>query len=89
MQVSLEGPNDLGFWFLSDEDGNSFSFITRHEDHATAAASLGWKQTEGLEHEEGIIMDALDWLMENTGEIFEAPQQVDEYFKELYNEQDE
>ena len=89
MQVSLEGPNDLGFWFLSDEDGNSFPFITSHEDHPIAAAMLGWKQPERLEDQEEIIMDALDWLMENTGEIFEAPQQVGEYFKELYNEQDE
>ena len=89
MQVSLEGPDDLGYWFLSDEDGNSFPFITSHEDHPNAVASLGWKQPEGLDDEEDIIMDALDWLMENTGEIFEAPRQVDEYFKELYNEQDE
>lgn len=88
MEVTLMGPDDLGYWFLTDDEGNNFPFITRHEDHPNAAAMLGWEQTEGIEDEEAIIMDALDWLNEHTGEEFTAPSHIAAYFDQLYNEQD-
>ena len=86
MKVTLEGPDDLGFWFLADDEGNSFPFIECHEDHPTAAAMLGWKRPEDILDEEDIIMDALDWLMDHTGDDFKAPAHVKEYFKQLDEE---
>ena len=82
MIVTLMGPNDSGAWVLTDEDGNSFPFVTSHEDHLNAAM-LGWDRPIGIDDEEA-IMDALDWLMDHTGEDFDAPRIVAEYFKELY-----
>ena len=89
MKVTLEGPDDLGYWYLTDDEGNAFEFVTRHEDHPNAAASLGWKQPEGIEDQEEITVDALDWLNDHSGEEFEAPAHVAEYFNQLYKEQDE
>jgi hypothetical protein len=43
---------------------------------------------EGVE-EEDAIMAALEWLNENIGEDFEAPDHVEEFFVELYTESDE
>jgi len=85
MIVNLMGPDGLGHWFLTDDDGNAFPFVTSHEDHLEATL-LGWERPVGIDDEEA-IMNALDWLMEHTGEDFEAPQIVVEYFKELYAEQ--
>ena len=81
------GPDNLGGWVLTDEDGNSFPFVTSHEDHLNAAL-LGWERPIGIDDEEEAIMSALDWLMENTGEDFDAPKIVAEYFEELYGERE-
>jgi len=86
MQVTLMGPDDLGNWFLTDEEGNSFPFVTSHEDHLKAAM-LGWERHVGIDDEEAII-DALDWLLEHNGEDFAAPNFVSEYFEELYADQE-
>jgi hypothetical protein len=86
VQVTLTGPDDLGYWFLTDSDGNSFPFIECHEDHPTAAAMLGWVLPEDLEDEEEIIQNALDWLLDHTGDDFKAPAHVAVYFNELYEE---
>jgi len=83
MQVTLEGPDDLGYWFLSDPDGNSFPLVERHEDHPAGASTLGWITPEGDNDQEQIIQDALDWLMEHTGEDFTAPKQVADYFRDM------
>jgi len=88
MLVYLEGPDDSGYWFLSDEDGNSFRFVKNHEDHPIAAEMLGWKKPEGLDDEEAVIMDSLDWLMEHIGEEFKPPAHVEAYFKELFDKDD-
>lgn len=85
MIVTLMGPDNLGYWFLTDDDGNSHPFITRHEDHLNATM-LGWQRPAGIDEVEA-TMRALDWLMDHTGEGFDAPQIVVEYFKELYAEQ--
>lgn len=82
MQVTLMGPDNLGFWFLTDDDGNVFPFVTRHEEHSIAASMLGWTKPEGIE-DEAAIMDALDWLMAHTGEDFEAPDYVADFFRRL------
>jgi hypothetical protein len=83
MKVSLAGPDDLGFWFLDDENGNSFPLVERHEDHPAAAALFGWKAPEGVTDEEEIINDAIDWLTDHAGEDFEAPKHVVGFFKKL------
>ena len=82
MIVTLMGPDDSGAWVLTDEDGNSFPFVTSHEDHLNAAM-LGWERPIGIDDEKA-IMNALDWLMEHTGEDFDAPPDVVLYFDELY-----
>ncbi len=89
MIVTLAGPNDLGLWFLDDEDGNSFPLVERHEDHPKAAALFGWKAPEGITDEETIINDAIDWLTDNAGEDFKAPKHVVKYFRELNGDDDE
>jgi len=81
MNITLAGPDDLGFWFLTDDEGNSYPFVTSHEDHLNAAL-LGWHKPEGITDEEA-IMNALDWLIEHNGEDFQAPKQVAEFFKEI------
>ena len=86
MIVTLMGPDDLGGWFLTDDEGNSYPFVASHEDHLNAAM-LGWDRPIGIDDEEAIL-DALDWLMENTGEDFDAPKSVTEYFEELYAEEE-
>lgn len=88
MQVTLSGPDDLGYWFLSDQDGNSFPLVERHEDHPAGAAMLGWKTPEGDNDAEQIIQDALDWLMDHTGEDFNSPKHVADYFKEMTDDDD-
>jgi len=88
MQVTLMGPNDLGFWSVTDEEGNSFTLVERHEDHPAGASLLGWNAPEGVTDNEEIIQDALDWLMDHTGEDFDAPPQVAEFFRQL-NEDNE
>ena len=86
MIVTLMGPDDLGGWFLTDDEGNSYPFVASHEDHLNAAL-LGWERPIGIDDEEAML-DALDWLMENIGEDFDAPQIVVEYFQELYAEEE-
>lgn len=85
MIVTLMGPDDIGGWVLTDGDGNSYPFIASHEDHMNAVL-LGWERPAGIDDEEA-IMNALDWLMEQNGEDFEAPGIVSEYFKKLYVEE--
>jgi hypothetical protein len=82
MKVTLAGPDDLGYWFLTDENGISLPLIERHEDHPKGSALLGWNAPEGVTDEEEIIQDALDWLMVHTGEDFEASAQVTDFFRE-------
>lgn len=89
MIVSLVGPDDLGYWFLHDENGNSFPLVERHKDHPAAAALFGWKAPERVTDEEELIDSAIDFLMENTGEDFEAPKHVAEFFEKLEAENEE
>lgn len=46
MTVTLVGPDDLGYWFLHDANGNSFPLVERHEDHPAAAVPAGWERVE-------------------------------------------
>ncbi len=89
MNVELTGPDDLGFWFLVNEDGNAFPLVERHEDHSAAAALFGWQAPEGVEDREAIIQDALAWLMDHIGDEIEAPKDAVEYFRELEEEDEE
>ena len=82
MIVFLMGPDDLGFWVMADDEGNTYPLVDSHEDHLNAAL-LGWDRPIGIDDEEA-IMNALDWLMENIGEDFDAPPDVVLYFDELY-----
>lgn len=72
MNVTLAGPDDLGFWFLHDHDGNSVPLVARHEDHPAAAALFGWQSPDGITDKEAIIQDALDWLMDHIGDEIEV-----------------
>ena len=83
MKVTLVGPDELGYWFLHDENGNAYPFVERHEDHPAAAALLGWTAPEGVTDEEALIDSAIDFLMENSGEDFDAPKHVAKFFREL------
>ena len=89
MKVELTGPDDLGFWFLTDADGNAFPLVETHEGHPAAAALFGWKAPEGVEDREEIIHDAIDFLMDHIGDQIESPQDAKEYFKDLYGEIDD
>lgn len=89
MKVELTGPDDLGYWFLTDADGNAFPLVDSHEGHPDAAALFGWKAPEGVEDQEEIIQDALAWLMDHIGEEIAAPQDAVQYFKELDEENDD
>ena len=88
MRVTLMGPGELGDWFLTNYEGNSFPLVERHEDHPQAAALLGWNAPERVTDQEKVIDIALDWLMEHTGEDFTAPPHVAEFFRQL-NEDNE
>jgi hypothetical protein len=87
MNVELTGRDDLGFWFLVDEDGNAFPLVERHEDHPAAAALFGWQAPVGVEDREAIIQDALAWLMDHIGDEIEAPKEAVAYFNELNAEE--
>ena len=89
MTVTLVGPDDLGYWFLHDENGNSFPLVERHKDHPAAAAFFGWTPPEGVTDDEEIIDSAIDFLMENISEEIEAPKEAVEYFRELEEDDDE
>ncbi len=89
MRVMLIGPGELGHWFLTDDHGNSFPLVTRHEDHPQAAALLGWNAPEGVTDEQANIQDALGWLMDHTGEDFTAPPHVAEFFRQLNEDNEE
>lgn len=82
MIVNLMGPDDLGYWFLTDSDGDSYPFVASHENHLNAVL-LGWDRPVGIDDEEA-IMSALDWLLGHSGEDFDAPSEVVLYFDELY-----
>ena len=89
MQVTLMGPGELGHWILTDEHGNSFTLVTRHEDHPKGANLLGWNAPEGITDQEAIIDSALDWLMVHTGDDFTAPAHVAGFFRKMYEDNDE
>jgi hypothetical protein len=88
MKVWLAGPDDLGYWFLEDENGNSFPLVERHEDHPGAAKLFGWKAPEGVTDQKEIIQDAIDWLQDHTGDDIQAPRHFAEYFEKLYEGDD-
>ena len=89
MKVTLTGPDDLGYWFLEDEDGNAYPLVQEHEGHPAAAALFGWTAPEGVTDEEEIIQDALGWLMDHISEEVDAPQHVEAFFRELNDEEEE
>ena len=89
MKVELTGPDDLGFWYLTNADGNAFPLVESHEGHPAAAALFGWQTTEGVEDREAIIQDSLAWLMVHIGDEIEAPKEAVDYFRELEEEDEE
>lgn len=89
MKVTLAGPDDLGYWFLEDDEGNAFPFVERHEDHPAAAALFGWTAPAGVTEQEEIIQDALDWLNEHIGDEITAPPEAVEFFRDLEEDEDE
>lgn len=89
MKVTLMGPDDLGYWFLTNDNGDSFPLVERYEDHPAAASQLGWKAPNGVTHKEALTDSAIDFLMKKTGEDFKAPKYVVEFFKKLKAENEE
>ena len=89
MQVTLMGPDDLGLWVLADDDGNTYPLVEHQEDHTAAAFLLGWEAPEGVTDEEALTDSAIDFLTENSGEDFEAPKRVVEFFEKLGAEDEE
>lgn len=89
MKVELTGPDDLGFWYLTNADGNFFPLVETHEGHPAAAALFGWLAREGIEDREAIIQDALVFLMDHIGDEIEASKEVVDYFSELEEEDEE
>ena len=87
MKVELTGPDDLGFWYLTNAHGNAFPLVESHEGHPAAAALFGWQATEGVEDREAIILDALLFLMDHIGDEIEAPKEAVAYFNELNAEE--
>ena len=87
MEVYLAGPDDLGYWFLEDENGNSFDLVTTEAEHLTAAALFGWKAPEGVSQEQA-VEEARLWLEDCIGDKINAPKDAEEYFKELYGDEE-
>lgn len=84
MKVNLAGPDDLGRWYLHDENGNAFPLVVKDEDHPMAAALLGWIDKEEVIDER--IESARLWLMDCIGDEIDAPAHVEEFFLELRGE---
>jgi hypothetical protein len=87
MKVTLAGPDDLGYWFLHDEDGNAFPLVEDHAGHPAAAALFGWTAPEGVTDEEEIIQDALNCLMDHISEEIDAPAHIEAFFRELEDDE--
>jgi hypothetical protein len=83
MKVSLAGPDELGYWFLHDENGNAYPFVERHQDHAAAATLFGWKAPEGVTDDEELINSAIAFLMDCISDEIEVPA---DFFPEGRNE---
>ncbi len=81
MKVTLSGHDDLGHWFLHDENGNAFPLVVKDQDHLAAAALFGWVDSEEVIDER--IESARLWLMDCIGDEIDAPAHVEEFFLEL------
>ena len=82
MKVTLAGPDDLGYWFLHDENGHAYPLVVTHEDHPMAAALFGWIESDDCDEDER-IENARIWLMECIGDEIDAPSHVQKFFLEL------
>jgi len=83
MKVTLTGPDDLGYWFLHDEDGNAYPLVECWRDHLAAASLFGWTAREEAKDENEMIEDARLWLLEHIADEIEAPKDVVEFFLKL------
>lgn len=81
MQLTLQGPDELGFCVLTDDDGNTYPLVTKTEDYLSAAKLFGWTG--------GTIDEAIEFVTEMNGEDIEAPPHIEEYFLSLYAEMEE
>jgi hypothetical protein len=87
MKVYLAGCDDLGYWFLEDENGNSFDFVTTEAEQLTAAALFGWKAPEGVSQERA-VEEARLWLEDCIRDKIDAPKDAEAYFQELYGDEE-
>ena len=83
MKVTLTGPDDLGYWFLDNEDGCSFRLVDEWADLPGAASLFGWTAPEGCDDKDGLAENARLWLLDHIGDEIEAPKDVAEYFESL------
>ena len=65
------GPDDHGFWYLSDSTGKSTTIVEHWDDHESAASLLGFQVPKACAKERN--EKALDFLLSNIGAEFEVP----------------
>lgn len=83
MKVTLMGPDDLGYWFLTDDNGIAFPLVERRADLPGAASLFGWKAPEGMDDRDELAEDARLWLMDHISDEIEALRDVAEYFRKF------
>jgi hypothetical protein len=86
MNVTLAGPDGLGYWFLDDDKGRSFPLVNNWNDHIAAASMFGWTASEEAKDEDEIIEEARLWLMDHIGDAIKAPKDIEDYFREFDEE---
>jgi len=80
MKITLMGPDDQGFWYLSDYSGRDFRIVERWEDHAYAAKLFGWSPSSELLTTDELNEEAREFLMEHISDDITAPCHIAEHF---------
>ena len=73
MKVTLQGPDDLGHWFLARRKRELVPPRRTPRGSPGCRRLFGWTAPEGVTDEEEIIQDALDWLNDHINDEIEAP----------------
>ena len=92
MKVVLTGPDDQGFFYLTDYHLRDYRIVEKWEHYAGAAMLFGWVpcpcgKTNGTfdcDHRtvDEMAEEARDFLMEHVGEEIEAPLHIQSFFDE-------
>ena len=79
MKVTLMGPDDQGFWYLTDASGRDFRIVDRWEDHPAAAKLFGWNPIDEVIDDE-VIESAREFLLDHVGEEIVASLHIAQHF---------